>query len=1216
MGGSRPSYLFGPAIALAVLCGHVPLGSIAQCGPGVPSFSVDLGHAPDATYLSPSIQRQGQCCGASAPDQCLEFVIDLHPDAQGIDFAICEGAVPPGALFYQIGCGPPVQVGQSICLYGPGPHLLTFCKPGNNTNRYCITSIPTPSAGPGIVLNEGCTGTITSNGFAPGTILWTSIAPGTPGAYDDLLSCPSCPNTSVTGRSDTPAHVDYQVCGNAIAPCSSDRYCDTVRVFFNPTLTVVIEPLAPTVCFGAAGTTITAMGGGGTPPYSFLWNTGATEASIFVAAGTYEVLMSDASDCPPTIATVVVTAFAQSIRAIPGDDILVCGQETGISLNGSVTGASGGTWSGGDGIFLPSRESLNATYTPTSNEVSSGSVQLTLHTTGNGTCPGDQGTLTITFADPFIDVGITATDATCHGSTDGTAAISPQTAGWSHSWVHDALLTGPQATGLSAGTYTITITDVSGCDTTLSAVVDAPAAITIAEMTVLPESCAGMNDGEATATVQGGTPPYTYLWNNGADTPGIVVNAGTWTVMVGDAHGCGPVEGTAVVEALGQPNIAHAGPGLIGCLDNLPIDLNGTVTNATGAVWSGGNGTFLGSWPDARYQPTANEVLAGGVDLVLTTTGNGNCPPGTDTLSIRLSNTFLNAFVSGEDVLCHGGATGSARFEPHAPGAAYAWNDPSGQTTSTANGLSQGIYQVHVTDALGCDTVMSVTISEPPPLSATLAGPTPPTCHGGTNGSVMVSATGGTMPYSHSWGGTATGQSGGTANALASGPFTVTVTDGNGCTVLLNGSLDEPPPILLTATVPDTVCLNTPVELTAFASGGSGPYHYDWGVVGNGDTLLHAFDMSQTVFLEVTDAAGCHGPQRSFDVLVLDLSKAILTTLGDTTVCPGDQAIVSAAVHGYPGEYTTTWPGLGTTGNGPFTVPVLDNDTVLVTVTDGCGQQIDGTIILLVEHPPVLDLPEIIAEGCAPLHVTMPAIEHPVPLTYAWNLGNGMTSGSSTPSITYSAGQYEVSLVVSTPQGCKAAADTPGLVIAHPPPVAAFTADPWTTDIDNPSISFTDMSNGDIIAYFWDLGDGATSTVRHPAHTYDDIGDFQVELQVADRNGCTDLVTRTVHITPVYDITIPNVFTPSTEGSPGGYWIPGDLSNDVFYPFTRFVKDYRMRVFNRWGELIFESNDLAIGWDGWYRGRISPQDVYVYQVWVRFVDDKEVLRMGDVTLLR
>jgi gliding motility-associated-like protein len=107
-----------------------------------------------------------------------------------------------------------------------------------------------------------------------------------------------------------------------------------------------------------------------------------------------------------------------------------------------------------------------------------------------------------------------------------------------------------------------------------------------------------------------------------------------------------------------------------------------------------------------------------------------------------------------------------------------------------------------------------------------------------------------------------------------------------------------------------------------------------------------------------------------------------------------------------------------------------------------------------------------------------------------------------------------------------------------------------------------------------------------------------------------------VTITPVYDVVIPNAFTPDPNNPGSGTWVPGDLSNDVFYAFVKDAAAYRMRVFNRWGELIFESHDAMIGWNGWYRGQLSPQDVYVVQVWVKFEDGKEVMKLGDLTLLR
>src|SRR5688572_15874395 len=118
-------------------------GSSAQsglCNSGVPFFAINLNGVPDSVYISPPVQRNNLCCGTSNPNRCLEFQITLDSNAVGINFQIFSGASPTGSLFYQINCGPEIPVGQPICLSGAGPHTLTFCKPGNNTNRYAITS--------------------------------------------------------------------------------------------------------------------------------------------------------------------------------------------------------------------------------------------------------------------------------------------------------------------------------------------------------------------------------------------------------------------------------------------------------------------------------------------------------------------------------------------------------------------------------------------------------------------------------------------------------------------------------------------------------------------------------------------------------------------------------------------------------------------------------------------------------------------------------------------------------------------------------------------------------------------------------------------------------------------------------------------------------------------------------------------------------------------
>jgi gliding motility-associated-like protein len=288
-----------------------------------------------------------------------------------------------------------------------------------------------------------------------------------------------------------------------------------------------------------------------------------------------------------------------------------------------------------------------------------------------------------------------------------------------------------------------------------------------------------------------------------------------------------------------------------------------------------------------------------------------------------------------------------------------------------------------------------------------------------------------------------------------------------------------------------------------------------------------------------------------------------------------------------------------------------------VQVTDQCAQSISTTIPLLLETPPILTLPSLIARGCAPLTVQMPSNLTTQPVTYNWQFGNGMSSGATAPSVTYQQpGTYTVSLTVTTPMGCTASAENTGQVIVMAGPQVSMEANPWTTDIDHGTIEFTAQHGTGIVSTQWMFGDGGTSNAINPAHTYTTIGTFNVVLQVQDVNGCTNTAEGLVHITPVYDIHVPNAFTPNLNGGGSGSYHPLDLSNDIFYPFVRFVDDYRMRIFNRWGELIFETNDLKRGWDGYYRDKLSPQDVYVYQLWVRFVDGREKTRMGDITLMR
>ncbi len=210
-----------------------------HCTSDVPVFNVNLTGNPSGTWQSPSVARLGNCCGTSHPERCIKFIVTLDPGAEAIKFELISGAVPGGALNYQVNCGPMTSVGQPLCLSGVGPHIITFCKPGTNDNVYAITSIPAPSSPGSLTVNDGCTGTITATGFLASSVVWNSISPGAPGTYNSYLSCTTgCLNPSVTGQIGSPPSVTYQVCGVPAGGCNTTVVCRTSAVVFNPTLSV------------------------------------------------------------------------------------------------------------------------------------------------------------------------------------------------------------------------------------------------------------------------------------------------------------------------------------------------------------------------------------------------------------------------------------------------------------------------------------------------------------------------------------------------------------------------------------------------------------------------------------------------------------------------------------------------------------------------------------------------------------------------------------------------------------------------------------------------------------------------------------------------------------------------------------------------------------------------------------------------------------------
>ena len=145
----------------------------------------------------------------------------------------------------------------------------------------------------------------------------------------------------------------------------------------------------------------------------------------------------------------------------------------------------------------------------------------------------------------------------------------------------------------------------------------------------------------------------------------------------------------------------------------------------------------------------------------------------------------------------------------------------------------------------------------------------------------------------------------------------------------------------------------------------------------------------------------------------------------------------------------------------------------------------------------------------------------------------------------------------------------------------------------------------------------ATDKILHkpaPSHNYAEVGFYTATLLALNNNGCVDVTDKV--LTVIADVQFANAFTPNANGSSGGYYDANDNSNDVFFPFARGVVEYDMMIFNRWGELIFRSNDIKIGWDGYFNGKICQQDTYVWKVSMGFFDGRKYNNTGSVTLIR
>jgi len=425
------------------------------------------------------------------------------------------------------------------------------------------------------------------------------------------------------------------------------------------------------------------------------------------------------------------------------------------------------------------------------------------------------------------------------------------------------------------------------------------------------------------------------------------------------------------------------------------------------------------------------------------------------------------------------------------------------------------------------------------------------------------------------------------------------------------------------------VCSGSSITFTALSGGTR--YFWDYGDGSSGyatHSTRHLYTnfttapVVRTVRLTTTSFYNCVDV-RTFDITVMPVPIPQFTADPSTQVFKPSGNPVAFTNTTNPGTWNWLWRfGDNSTSADMNPVHSYANtgnfDVTLVVSNAFCSDSVRHSVNV-VPPAPVADF-DSIPSGCAPLFVNIKntSLNTEIPgTTYHWDFGDGSRSTAKNPTYTYlTPGTYRIELVVDGPGGTSMKTQ---VVNAYASPKAYFEVTPPQVYVNDQRIRCFNLSQG-ATSFLWDFGDGDTSKVKEPYHKYMEEGVYDITLWAYSENGCSDqyILSPAVTVLPVGDIRYPTVFTPNKTGPIERSDLPtGGTEVDQFFypPIRQKVENYKMQIFNRWGVLIFESHDINVPWNGYYKGELCQQGVYVWLVEGKYQDGKPFKMAGNVTLL-
>lgn len=815
-----------------------------------------------------------------------------------------------------------------------------------------------------------------------------------------------------------------------------------------------VNPSCPSRNNGSISLTVS----GGSTPYSYNWSTGATSAALSnLTTGTYTVTVTDANGCSSVNSYTLSSSYNFSATATAGN-INCFGQSTGSASVSTTGGASPFT-------YLWNNGSTNTSL----NNIAAGTYTVTI--TDNNGCTATS-TAVVTQPATAISASATKTDVNCFGNANGSITLTAGggTAPYTYSWNNGS--TAAALNGLSAGIYSVTVTDARGCTTSSTSTINQPASALSNATTKTDVRCFGNNTGVASVTSTGGTAPYSYSWNNGGNSSSISnLTAGTYSVTVTDSRGCTLNSSVTVNQPAAALSLAGTANS-VACR-NVPT---GSISLST----SGGTSPYIYQWNNGSSGSSINN-LAAGTYTVTATDANGCTSTGSYTVTQPAAALSVNAISNA--VSCFGNSTGAINTTVTGGTSPYTYTWSNGSSSATATGISAGVYTLTVTDNQGCTATVTQAVTQPSAGLTVNSSSDNINCYGFNSGSALATPAGGTAPYSYNWSNGAATQG---VNNLSPGSYSVVVTDANGCTGAASYTITEPASSLqVSATHTDINCTGNSVgSITLTVNGGTGPYNYNWS---NGSTQQNLINISaNTYHVTVSDANGC----------TAQLSQAVSQPAGSLNVnnsttnllCfgTGTGSIDITPLAGTP-PYTFQWSN----GSTQEDQSNLSAGAYTVVITDDNGCSLTNTLFVT-EPAMALDaVTSTTSVGCygeSTGAIDLNVNGGTMPYSIAWDNGQ-----SSEDLNVIGAGTYNA--IVTDANGCtiqvSATVSEPGSALT----ISAAQNNLNCHDVNDGFIQLTVSGGTSGYTYAWSHG-ANTSTI-------DNLGTGNYTVLITDANGCT-----------------------------------------------------------------------------------------------------------------